>query len=214
VIASVRHGALKIAVCALLSVVGGCHRNYVSAQLTEDERGRLYSAVLTELGAEPSKPSMVVDTLLPAEGFDAEIASGLVASLAISRADVAALMRAQQRDGARIGTAMLPDSRWRTVSVRTIDSVRAVALRERQAVPTGQSTPAGDAFWRHWRASFPASRGYVIVSPAGVSADGGAALVHVRTVCGPVCNEAEVRLLRRDVRGVWHTVRRVPVAIS
>lgn len=203
--------AVKIGTCALVLLTGACHRTYVSAELTEDERARLYAAVLTEIGADPSKPSMVLDTLLPAEGFDDDIASGLVQSLEVRQADVAALLRAQRRDGARVTTAMLPDSRWRTVSLRGIDSVRAVAQQERQA---GQAVNGGDAFWRHWNASFPGSRGYVIVSPAGVSADGSEALVHVKTACGALCNEAEVRLLRRDAGGVWHTVRRVPVSIS
>lgn len=205
-------GVWTLAAGALALLLGGCHRSSVAPALGAGDRDRLYAAVLREIRRAPANQLIVVDTLLPADGLDDDVAFGLVESLSISRADVSALLLAQRRGGARVSAAMLPDAKWSTVSMRAIDSLRAVALQERvAAAPVAQ---ARDAFWRHWNRAFPESGGYVILSPAGLSADGSMALVHVQHACGPLCGDAEVRLLRRDESGQWSTTRRVPISIS
>ncbi len=199
-----------LTIAALLVLTGACHRTLRTtpdAPVTLARPSRMYAALLGELRREGGTASVVIDSLLPTDGLDADVAEGLVASLGITRADVAALLAAQRRGGARVDGAMLPDSTWRTVSVRALDSLRTLA----RAQPRD---PRSDPFWARWNAAFPNSAGYVILSPAAFSTDGTEAIVHVRVACGATCGTSEVRVLRRDPRGQWHTARRVPISIS
>jgi len=192
---------------ALLVLAGACHGAPRTAPASSDVQRRMYAALLAELRRDGGTTTVVIDSLLPADGLDADVASGLVGSLGISSADVQALLRAQQGAGGRVSGTMLPDSSWRTVSLHTIDSLRTLARTRPRDTGT-------DGFWNQWQSAFPGSGGYVILSPAAFSANGAVAIVHVRVACGATCGASEVRVLRRDAAGRWQTARRVPVSIS
>ena len=122
-------------------------------------------------------------------------------------------LAAQRMPTTRVFRDVLPDARWRLVSSTRLDSLRAAARRE---ITTGavQRSIRTDQFWQLWYRAYPSSGGYVVLSPAGVSANGALALVHVRIACGPVCGESELRLLRRDADGEWRTTGRVKLSES
>ncbi len=154
---------------------------------------------------------VVVDTLLPTHDVDAEQHDKVIAELPITRSMLGAFLAAQRRPSDRFATGMLPDARWKSVSLSQLDSLRAMARTDAATLPR---PGANDNFWRQWYRSFPGSGGYVILSPAIISTRDGVAVVQVSLACGPVCGETELRLLQRDDQGEWRTTGRVRIAES
>lgn len=191
----------------------GCARIGVSSGLTTGERVRIYAAVLQEVRRDAAARWVVVDSLMPTTDLDAEQHGMVMTDLSIDKSVLDAFLQAQQRPRDRFMLSMLPDSAWSTVSVPALDSLRRVARAEITTGAVARSA-RNDAFWQQWYRVYPASGGYVMLSPASVSADGAAAMVHVRIACGPVCGETELRLLRRTAAGSWHTVSRVRLSES
>lgn len=197
----------------LLLTLAGCHHGRVrGASLTDTERARLYAAVLVDIGRDSVATPVVLDSLVPTTDIDADVAQGVLVQLPVSRASVDAFRAAQGR-GAPLSAAMLPDSLWRTVSQRTLDSLRTAARADAASGAMPRST-RNDPFWQHFARTFPAARGYVVLSPAGVSRDGREALVYVHRACGAVCGESELRLMRREQDGTWRTAGRMQVSMS
>ena len=168
--------------------------------------------MLRDLRRDSASAPLVLDSLVPTTDIDAEVAEGVMVQLPVNRRSVDAF-RAAQGTGAALSATMLPDSLWRTVSQRTLDSLRGAA-RADLANGTIPRTARNDAFWQHFRRTFPRSTGYVVLSPAGLSVDGREALVYVHTSCGAVCGESEMRLMRRDGDGIWRTKARMLVSMS
>lgn len=176
-------------------------------------RVRVYAAVLAELRSDGTASRVVLDSLVATADLDAELHEKVLTELSITPRALDEFLNVQLHPADRFHAGMLPDARWTVVSTARLDALRAAARAERL---TG-AAPAGarvDAFWQQWYRAYPASGGYVVLSPASLSADGAAALVHVRIACGPVCGDAELRLLRRDAAGAWHTRGRVRLTES
>lgn len=196
----------------LLATLAACHRGGARASLTEGDRARLYAAVLVDLRQDSVAMPVVLDSLVPTTDIDADVAQGVLVQLPVSRASVDAFRAAQLR-GESLRAAMLPDSLWRTVSSRTLDSLRSAARADAASGAMPRSV-RNDPFWQHFARTFPRARGYVVLSPAGVSRDGREALVYVHRSCGAVCGESELRLMRREADGTWRTAGRMLVSMS
>lgn len=199
--------------CMTSAVSAGCAGVSRSSVLPGTERVRIYAAVLREMRRDTAARRVVVDSLVPTTDLDAELRQMVMTDLAIDKRTLDSFLLVQRAPRDRFVPGMLPDAGWMMVSMPQLDSLRAVA---RAAIANGSvaRTARNDAFWQQWYRAYPASGGYVMLSPASVSADGAAAMVHVRIACGPLCGETELRLLRRDAAGAWHTISRVRLSES
>lgn len=191
----------------------GCHAGPPASALVASDHARIYAAVLRDVTRDTTARWVVLDTLLPTTDIEADQYDMVRQALSISESDLRAFLTAQRLPTRRVVPAMLPDLHWRLVSVERLDSLRAIARGE---VANGTVTRGArnDHFWRLWYRAFPASGGYVAMSPASISANGAFALVQVRIACGPMCGESELRLLRRDASGMWRTTDRVRLSES
>ena len=196
---------------ALVLASGGCHHRGLRA-LDDTAVAPLYAAVLSDLQRDSASASVVLDSLVPSADLDPSMVPQFIGRHRVSRQSVNAL-RAAQRSRASFSVSMLPDSLWRAVSSRTLDSLRGVA----RANPAGRgvpTSPGADSFWRLFHRTFPRTSGYVVLSPAGISDDGREALLYVQRTCGAVCGESELWVLRRAPDGRWRTVGRTLMSIS
>jgi hypothetical protein len=198
----------------LMATVSGCHPRLPAARpLMSPERERIYAAVLRDMRRDTTTRWLVLDTLLPTTDIEADQYDVVREGLLISERELHGFLAVQRMPTARVVPGMLPDEHWRLVSGARLDSLRTLARRE---VATGavQRRVRTDQFWQLWYRAYPSSGGYVVLSPASLSANGALALVHVRTACGPVCGESELRVLRRDAGGRWQTTHRVSLSES
>jgi hypothetical protein len=197
----------------VMPLVTACRGRSGASVLAAPERARVYAAVLQEVRRDSSSNWIVVDSLMPTHDVDAELQDKVLSDLAITQGALRAFLHAQRTPADHFRTEMLPDARWSRVSPLQLDSLRALARADvaSGAVPRG---PRNDGFWQHWYRTFPGSGGYVILAPASIAADGSSAVVHVRVACGPLCGEAELRVLHRDASGTWHTTGRVRLSES
>ncbi len=191
----------------------GCHRGRASSLRAASERAQIYAIVLNDIPADSVARPVVIDSLLPSTDLDVEQHDKVMQVLSIDRALLNAFLAAQQRTNERFDARTLTETRWTVVTAHRLDSLRNEARAASAIAAAGRSTRT-DPFWPQWYRLYPASGGYVVLAPAGVSSDGAAALVQVRIVCGPTCGETELRLLRRDARGAWRLRGRVRLAES
>lgn len=202
-----------LALLALLTLGGtGCHRSR-PASLSPDDRARLYASVLQELRADTAMRWVVIDSLLPTTDIDADLHEKVTTELRISSAVLDGFLAAQRTPSDQFRPAMLPGGRFMPLHMAQLDSMRR-KVREDIASGRAERGANNDLFWRRWSGAFPGAGGYVILSPALITADGREAMVHVRVVCGPVCAEAELRHLRRDAGGAWRTMAKVRLSES
>jgi hypothetical protein len=197
----------------LLIIIAGCHAITAKQSPVSADRSALYAAVLRDVRGDSASHWVVVDSLLPTTDLEADQHAMVLSGLAISRRELDAFLTVQRMPRDRFQPVMIPDARWRMVSMPQLDSLRAAARADAVSSP-GPRTARPDRFWLQWQRAFPASGGYVVLSPASVSADGAMAVVHVRVACGPVCGETELRVMRRDAGGAWHTRGRVRLSES
>lgn len=198
---------------ALLLTLTACLPWHHAATLPASEVARVYAAVLSEVRPATATHPVVIDTLMPATDVDAEHEQMVVEQLSVSARWYQRFVAAQTRTHGHVSDRMAPDSVWRVVPPSVLDSLRQAA-RSGAPVAGGASTGRLDAFWSRWNTRFPDSGGYVMLSPITVSEDGTEAMVHVWKACGSVCGLTELRRLRRDANGQWHTVGRVELSIS
>ncbi len=211
------------AATALLAVMfigaTGCRRAGSGSLLPAADRASIYASVLSELARDSLARPVVLDALVPSTELDAEQHDKVLTGLAIDRSLLHAFLQAQRAASARVDPLALPDARWVAVSARHLDSLRT---RSRSAAANGGAMPPaaaaptarGPAFWREWYRLHPGSGGYIVLSPAGVSRDGTAAIVQVRIACGPVCGETELRLVRRSAASGWRVTGRIRLSES
>ena len=128
-----------------------------------------------------------------------------------SRRALDTFLDAQRGTLDRFQLVSLPSAHWRAVSVHYLDSLRATVRAEISAGITPRG-PRNDAFWLLFQRRFPGAAGYVMLSPASFADDGITALVHVRTACGSICGQTELRRLHRNAGGVWRTTSRLTVS--
>jgi hypothetical protein len=194
-----------------LVLLTGCRGVHLPHTLTTAERTELYAAVLREVRPTAAARPVVVDTLLPTRELDAEQYEKVATELSTNRATLDAFLSVQRRQGDQFTRDMVPSTEWTAVAPRTLDSLRAAARADAVA---GDRSVRTDGFWQKWQTRFPRSGGYITLSPASVSRDGLEALIYVRIACGATCGESELRLLRRDANGAWHTHKRVTLSVS
>jgi hypothetical protein len=212
----------------LLSVVAiggsGCHRTRVAALLSAPECAQIHAAVLitlrTERAALITAPIVVLDTLAPSTALESDMHEKVLSTLSIDRGLLDRYLAAQQPPSGRVSDQLWQDARWTFVAPRTLDTLRATArnaaVHDSTAAPARTASPNASAkrFWQLWDSRYPASHGYIALSPAGVSRDGAAVLIQVRAVCGPVCGTTDLHLLRRSADGGWRVTARVRLAES
>jgi hypothetical protein len=199
----------------LLTQLGGCASSYtvLPKTLSETERTQLYLAVLRELRPGAVARPVVIDTLLPTSEIDPEQFEKVITGLHTKRKRLDEFLAAQRRSSDQFTRGMLPSEEWTAVPPRALDSLRALGRAE-MANGTSAGGARSEGFWPRWARAYPRSSGYIVLSPASVSRDGTEAIIHVRISCGAMCGESEVRLLKRDVDGVWRTARRVTLSVS
>jgi hypothetical protein len=197
----------------IMAVATGCRHGSSTTGLVRPTDASIHTAVLRDVSPDSATRWVVLDTLLPTIDLEADQYDSVREHLSISERELRDFIAAQQHATRRIVAGMLPDARWRVVSATYLDSLRAAA---RHDVTNGTAARGvrNDQFWQLWFRTFPGSGGYVVLSPASVSRDGGLALVHVRIACGPVCGESELRVLRRSASGDWRTTARVRLSES
>jgi hypothetical protein len=204
-----------VLLAAVFAQLGACASSYtvLPKTLSETERTHLYLSVLRELRPGAAARPVVIDTLIPTREVDPEQYEKVMTGLRIKRTQFDAFLAAQVRSSDQFNRRMLPSDEWTLVAPRVLDSLRALSRAEgaNGAVAGGARA---DGFWQRWTRAYPRSSGYVVLSPASVSRDGMEAIIHVRISCGAMCGESEVRLLKRDVDGVWRTERRVTLSVS
>ncbi len=191
----------------------GCRSLPSKSTADVSARRRVYAAVLTELRSDTAASRVVLDTLIATTDIDTDLHDKVLSGLSITPRALDDFLHLQRHPVDRFDAAMLPDARWAVVSTSRLDSLRAAARAERSA-GTSAARARVDAFWQQWYRAYPASGGYVVLSPASISTSDGVAVVQVRIACGPVCGETELRLLRRDAAGVWRTHGRVRLSES
>ncbi len=192
--------------------MAGCLRSPV-VSLSPDDRARLYASVLQQFRADTAVRWMVIDSLLPTTDIGADLHGKVTTELRISSRALNGFLEAQRAPADHFHAAMLPGVRFVPLRIAQLDSMQRT-VREDIASGAASRGPGNDLFWRRWAGVFPGSGGYVILSPAMISANGREAMVHVRIVCGPVCGEAELRHLRRDAAGAWRTTAKVTLSES
>lgn len=197
----------------IITMSAGCHSGRTYAAITLNDRAQMYAAVLQELQHESRADWVVIDSLLPAEDIDGDVKEKAVRELPISRRALDAFLAAQRSPVDRFQSIALPSEHWMTLSVQRLDSLRA-AVRAGITAGTTSRGVRNDAFWQQWQRRFPGSAGYVILSPASIAADGVTAMVHVRTACGSICGETQLRRLHRDEGGAWRTTSRLTLSES
>ncbi len=195
------------------SMIAACHPHSGSASLPAADRDRLYAAVLRDVSRDSAVAWVVVDSLRPANDIEAELQDKVMAELPISREALDAFLAAQRMPVAQVHAAMLPDARWALVSNARLEALREAARAE-AADGVGRTAGQAGGFWTQWQRAFPGSGGYVVLSPASIWRDGATAVVLLRTACGAVCGETELRLLRRAANGEWRTTGRVRLSES
>lgn len=207
---SARRAALAL-LGTTITLSAGCHANRVGNALPIDDRARVYTTVLAEVQHESRADWVVLDSLLPTDDIDDDVAEKVVQELPISRRALDAFLAEQRTSVDRFQSVSLPSAHWRAASVQQLDSLRAT-VRAGIIAGTTPREPNNDAFWSLFQRRFPAAAGYVMLSPASITEDGTTALVHVRTACGSICGQTELRRLRRDASGAWHTTSRLTVS--
>ena len=198
---------------AIVVVSAGCRSKRNNELLPLDARARVYAAVLQELQHDSRADWVVVDTLLPAREIDSGVRDKVIAELPISRREIDVFLEAQRAPADRFHSVVLPDAHWTTVSMLRLDSLRSAVRADIASGVTARGV-RNDAFWQQWQRLFPASAGYVILSPASITDDGMTAVVHVRIACGSVCGETELRRLQRGANGSWRTIKRLRLSES
>jgi hypothetical protein len=197
----------------LLTGATGCHGGRAASLLLASERSLIYASVLNDVHPDSATHPVVIDSLLPSTDLDIEQYDKVMSALSIDRGLVDAFQAAQQRSTDRIDARMLTDVRWTVITAHRLDSIRTSARTAASTTDTSRRTRT-DLFWQQWYRLYPASGGYVVIAPAGVSIDGTVAIVQVRMMCGPVCGETDLRLLRRNAGGAWRVAGRVRLSES
>jgi hypothetical protein len=201
---------------ALLSLLAlgtaACHRAR-PATISPEVRAKVYASVLADLRPDASGRWLVIDSLLPATDIDADLHEKVITALRISSATLNGFLDVQRAPVDHFHAAMLPGDRFTPLRAAQLDSMRR---QVRADIASGVEARGvnNDLFWRRWSGTFPGTAGYVILSPAMISADGREAMVHVRVVCGAVCGEAQLRHLQRDTGGAWRTTGTVTLSES
>ncbi len=194
-------------------MVVGCHTGPSTSALVPSDHARVYAAVLRDVARDTTTRWVMLDTLLPTTEIEADQYDMMREALSISERELRAFLTVQRLPTLPVASGILPDARWSLVSAARLDSLRATARRE-IASGTAARGVRNDLFWQHWYRAYPASGGYVVLSPASISANGALALVQVRIACGPVCGASELRLMRLDSTGRWRTSGRVRLSES
>jgi hypothetical protein len=201
-----RAATTLLGVMALMSA--GCYSRSSTMLMARDASIDVYTAVLGELRRESRADWVLVDTLLPMTALDRELRNKVITELPATRRMIDAFIEAQHRTPDTLSAVVLRSVPWSAISPRQLDSLRAGVRSEALAAAAPRSA-RNDAFWRAWQRQFPATAGYLIVSPASVTDNGRSALIHVTSACGSICGETELRLLQRDDGGEWRTARRL-----
>jgi hypothetical protein len=194
-------------------MLGGCHGHNGTTTLAIPAHAAVYAAALRDVRGDTAASWLVIDSAFPARDLDAELQEKVLAELPITRRVLDAFLRTQRKSIAQFDAAILPDSRVQFVSASQLDTLRITARAAGDAARNG-NVPGRDGFWMQWSRAFPRAGGYIMLSPASLSADGASALIHVRVACGPTCGTTEMRLLQRDAAGMWRTTARVSLSES
>ena len=196
---------------AMMLTSAGCHSRSRDPIMARENRAGVYAAVLGELRRESRADWVLVSALLPMTELDSELRDKVIAELPTTRKAIAAFVDAQSRSGDVFRSAVLAGAPWITVSLLQLDSLRA-SVRAAETNGGAIRGARNEAFWQEWQRRFPATAGYLFLSPVSVTNGGRSALVHLTIACGSICGETELRLLERDTAGGWRTVRRLRVS--